>query len=489
MMHVSECQALKPLVTGIADATEWVDVCVNGLTLDSRAVQPGNLFLALPGGSSDGRRYIGEAVAAGAGAVLVEAPCDDIDEYDAAVYEVTNLRRFAGSIADRFYSRPSQKLCVIGITGTNGKTTCSHLLAQALEQLGVQAGVLGTLGNGRLDSLQPSGLTTGDVVGVHREIRRLLDDNVSFVCMEVSSHALDQGRVDKVAFDVAVFTNLSRDHLDYHVDMASYGNAKQRLFGSPELSASVVNVDDDFGRQIATRTDRDKLWSHGVARDARVRCASLEESSSGSELTVAWDGKTTRLRVPLIGRFNADNVLAVFTVLLALGFSTEKISKVIAGLKPVAGRMEVFTRPGRPKVVVDYAHTPDALEKILLACRRITRGKLWLVFGCGGERDRDKRPLMGGIATRLADQVVVTNDNPRGEAERAIIRQICAAMDGSETVLTDRSRAIDHAISNAKVIDTVVIAGKGHETGQIIGRRTLPFSDRECVLSILGGDV
>jgi UDP-N-acetylmuramoyl-L-alanyl-D-glutamate--2,6-diaminopimelate ligase len=488
-MNVAGVHTLRSLTHGVGDQNLWPEIEITGLSLDSRSITPGDLFLAVPGLTTDGRRYIDQSLAAGAAAVLAEAPLgNDPSGVDERVFEVENLHRHLGTIADRFYRQPSRHLCVIGVTGTNGKTTCSHILAQSLAALGVESGVLGTIGNGRPDALTASTLTTADAVGVQRELRKLHDDGVRFVCMEVSSHALDQGRVDKVAFDFAVFTNLTQDHLDYHDDMESYGRAKARLFALQDLSACVINVDDAFGRRLAEGVDMDLLWSYGESSDARVRRDSLALNDGVIAMSVIVDDCSWPLEVPLIGHFNADNALAVFTTLLAMGYDPSRASTAMRSVRAVPGRMESFTAEDRARVIVDYAHTPDALEKALLACRESGPRALWVVFGCGGDRDRSKRALMGAVAARLADHVVLTNDNPRGEQPLSIIQEIQAGLDGRETVITDRREAIAHAIRGAGAGDIVLVAGKGHETGQIEAGVTRPFSDRDTVRELLGGE-
>ncbi len=479
---------LRELARGIGAGDALPDIVVAGLALDSRRVKPGDLFLAVPGLAADGRAFIEASIEAGAAAVFAEAGgAAHLASADVPVIEVHGLKRHVGAIADRFFGQPSRRLCVIGVTGTNGKTTCSHLLAQALAALGAESAVMGTVGNGRPGALFTSDLTTADAVRVHGELARLLADGVQFVAMEVSSHALDQGRVDKVAFDVAVFTNLSQDHLDYHDDMDAYGAAKARLFAVEDLSACVVNVDDAFGRRLADSIDPDLLWSYGASEDARVRRGVVESGNAGIAMDVTANDVASRVEAPLTGRFNADNVLAVFATLLAMGFDAPRAAGALRSVRAVPGRMERFAAPDQAAVVVDYAHTPDALEKALAACREACGGALWVVFGCGGDRDRAKRPAMGAIAARLADHVVLTNDNPRGENPLAIIDDIRAGGDGRESVLPDRREAIAHALGRAAPGDVVLVAGKGHESGQTENGVTRPFSDRDVVRELLGG--
>jgi UDP-N-acetylmuramoyl-L-alanyl-D-glutamate--2,6-diaminopimelate ligase len=467
---------LKALFAGFTDTSDWDETKVSGLCLDSREIENNDLFLAVPGKSTDGRQFISAALVSGAAAVVAEFPA----AYSGTgkVYEVQGLKRLIGAIADRFYQSPSKQLCVIGVTGTNGKTTCCHLLAQVLQKLGAQSGVLGTLGNGLVGELHQAELTTSDAVHVHKDLRGLFDKGADFICMEASSHALDQGRVDRVAFDITLFTNLSQDHLDYHGDMQSYGEAKARLFQWPDLTAQVVNIDDPFGAWLAEQSGSGVLWTYGECAAARVQLQKLSVLPDRIELRVTADNTCTEICVALLGSFNAMNVLAVFATLLALGFPAARAAQALSTVQPVRGRMEVVLKPGKARVVVDYAHTPDALSKALQACRAQCSGKLWVIFGCGGDRDSSKRADMGSIACLNADYSIVTSDNPRCENPLAIIADIQAGCDGSEVVLENRQKAIAFAISQASKNDIILVAGKGHETYQIVGKRYLPMDDR-----------
>ncbi|OGI56337.1 MAG: UDP-N-acetylmuramoyl-L-alanyl-D-glutamate--2,6-diaminopimelate ligase [Candidatus Muproteobacteria bacterium RIFCSPHIGHO2_12_FULL_60_33] len=462
---------------------------VRGLQTDSRRVQPGDLFLAAPGMVADGRDFIGDAVASGACAVVYET--DDgyaLRGAPVPAFGISGLRRKIGLIADRFYGSPSRRLVVVGVTGTNGKTTCTQLLAQALDQPPKRCAVIGTLGSGFPGTLNASIHTTPDAVTVQRLMADFIAQDAAHVAMEVSSHALEQGRVNGVLFHVAVFTNLTRDHLDYHGDMTAYGLAKAKLFAHEGLKYAVINHDDDFGRRLLAGVGAPVTsLSYGV-EGGDVRAREVRPSPEGLWMRIQTPYGETELRSPLIGHFNVYNLLAVFTTLLALGVELNDAAARLARAHAPSGRAERFGgAKGLPLVVVDYAHTPDALEKILLALREHTRGKLWCVFGCGGDRDRGKRPVMGEIAERLADMVLLTDDNPRHESGDAIIAEIAGGMRASPRIIRDRRAAIKAAIQSAAAGDIVLIAGKGHEDYQQVGDERRPYSDREAVRQLMEG--
>jgi UDP-N-acetylmuramoyl-L-alanyl-D-glutamate--2,6-diaminopimelate ligase len=375
---------------------------------------------------------------------------------------------------------------VVGVTGTNGKTTTTHLLAQALDRPEARCGLIGTLGSGFPGQLDPSLHTTPDAISVHRLMAEFVNAGARTVCMEVSSHALDQARVAGVQFDIALFTNLTRDHLDYHGDMQAYAAAKARLFDFPHLKAVVINQDDAFGRELIKRTrGRARIVSFGL-HGGDVQALSVDTSTDGLTLAIATPHGETRLRSSLLGRFNAANLLAALAVLLVAGIPLAEATSALAQTRPVAGRMERFGGvDGQPLVVVDYAHTPDALEKVLQALREHTQGKLVCVFGCGGDRDRGKRPQMGRIAEQLADVVILTNDNPRHEDPAAIINEIASGMQTTPSAVPDRTQAIRVALSGACAGDIVLVAGKGHEDYQQVGDRRLDYSDRDTVRALL----
>ncbi len=464
-----------------------------GLTLDSRRVSPGGVFVALSGRSAHGLAFAGEAQRRGAAGILFEPPAPDGMELPATALPVPALRAHLGDIADRYFGSPSQSLRVVGVTGTNGQTSTVQLLAQALTGEGRRAGSIGTLGVGLHGALREGERTTPDVIAVHAALAALRGEGADDVAMEVSSHALDQGRVDAVRFQVAVFTNLTRDHLDYHGDMAAYGAAKARLFAWPGLKAAVVNLDDAFGARLfaalSAGVDAIGVSSRETA-GARLRAEAVELSAAGIGFDLVDGVARERVRSRLLGRFNVDNLLAVAGVLAAFGWPLARIAAALAALEPVPGRMNRLGGEGaQPLVVVDYAHTPDALEQALASLRGHTAGRLVCVFGCGGERDAGKRPQMAAIAQAGADAVIVTDDNPRGEDGDAIVAGILAgfADAAAATVERDRAAAIARAIGMAGPGDTVLIAGKGHEPYQEVRGVKHRFDDRAVAERVLEG--
>jgi len=488
MTPIAESWRLSELLAGFARERPPQDPEIHGLALDSRELQPGWLFLAMPGQTTDGRNYISQAVANGAAAVAYEASDDFAPPAVAApLIAIQNLKHTVGHIADRFFGSPSRHLLVIGVTGTNGKTTCCHLLAQVLDSPPARCGVIGTVGVGFPDVLEGSTHSTPDAVRVHYLLAEFVRQGATSVCMEVSSHALDQGRVQGVVFSAALFTNLTRDHLDYHGSMEAYGAAKARLFAWPGLKAAVINRDDAFGRELIERAQAHcAVTSYGLEQ-GDVRALEVRASLQGLRLRVATAAGEVSVASGLLGRFNAANLLAVLACLSACGRPLAESAARLAQARPPTGRMERFGHDRlSPTVVVDYAHSPDALEKVLQALREHVQGRLWCVFGCGGDRDRGKRPEMGRIAAALADGVILTDDNPRGEDPDAIIAAIAAGMHQQPQVIRDRGAAIRAAIQQARAGDIVLIAGKGHEDYQQIGAQRLPFSDRRVVTELVG---
>ena len=473
------------------------------LTLDSRRVQPGDVFLALPGAHADGRQFIADALARGAAAVLAESGTASSVKVSpggtAPVLEIDHLAALAGEIAHLVYGRPSEQLWLCGVTGTNGKTSVSQWIAQAMSALGCTCGVIGTLGNGLLLSNAQGGVdspdfdaspnTTPDAVTLHSSLARFVRAGAVACAMEVSSIGLDQGRANGVHFDVAVFTNLTRDHLEYHGTMEAYAAAKAKLFEWPGLGHAVLNLDDPFGRALATLLKGrvptlGYTLENAAGTDRVLRATELSETGAGLSFTL--DG--VRFDAPVVGRFNASNLLAVIGALLAGDETLEDIAGVLRNIVPPAGRMQAMGGTGTPLVVVDYAHSPDALEKVLTTLRGTAKargGQLVCVFGCGGDRDAGKRPQMGAIAERLADAVVVTSDNPRSEDPQAIIAAILAGMKSRPVVEPDRAAAIDATISAAHACDVVLLAGKGHEPYQEVAGGRHPFSDLDCAKSAL----
>jgi UDP-N-acetylmuramoyl-L-alanyl-D-glutamate--2,6-diaminopimelate ligase len=464
---------------------------IDRLAADSRRCAPGVAFFAYPGGRADGRRFIPEAIARGAAAVLWEA--EDFawrDEWRVANAPVADLRRHSGALAHAFYDRPSQALWTCGVTGTNGKTTCSQWLAAALGGTGAKCGVIGTLGAGFPGALEDIGHTTPDALDVHRLLADMRRAGAVAAAMEVSSHALQQERVGGVAFDCALFTNLSHDHLDYHGSMEAYAAAKARLFESDGLACAVLNLDDVFGARLAQRFAARGLRTLGYslfpAATAREFIAVSAIEGARVSIASSWGEAEFTLRAP--GRFNVSNALGVAGALVAYGLEFRDAVRCLEHLPDVPGRMQRLGGEGEPLVVVDYAHTPDALDKVLQALRPIAEargGRLVAVFGAGGERDRAKRAPMGTVASRLADRVVLTSDNPRGEDPLAILRDIEAGVDGPHELEPDRARAITDAIGAAAAADVVLVAGKGHEAVQEIAGRRLPFSDADAARQAL----
>ena len=462
-----------------------------GVRSDSRKVRAGDLFAAYPGERSDGRRFIAQAIRAGAVAVVWERAGFEWDaRWCVPNVAMDDVRGNLGHIAAQVYGHPSRRLWVAGVTGTNGKTSCSHWIAQSLCRRNRRTAVIGTLGNGFPGALEAATHTTPDAASVHECLSGLLAGGASGVAMEVSSHGLDQGRVNGVAFAAALFTNLSRDHLDYHGTMDHYGTAKAKLFHWPGLKHAVINLDDAFGERLAASLDRSRVdvLGYGLGK-GDIAGHKLDLSRRGLSLEIETPWGPAAIRSRLLGGFNASNLLGVLGVLLAAGLDPRDAAEALADLDPVAGRLQQLQLPGRPMVVVDYAHTPDALQKVLETLRGVLApgAQLICVFGCGGERDPGKRPLMGEVATRLADQSVVTSDNPRGEDPLAIIREIVAGAHPGYVVEADRASAIHRAMAMAGAEDIVLIAGKGAEPYQEIAGVRAPFSDIEVARAALRG--
>ena len=490
---------LSALLQGIIELKPEADRGITGMSLDSRDIQPGDLFLACVGRNHDGASFIDAAVNNGAVAVLWESQAGSRAiplKYRSApngksvpVIAISDLSHQAGILADRFYGQPSRALFVCGVTGTNGKTSVSQYLAQMLS-VDAPAGVIGTLGHGLYGQLEMGRHTTPDAVTLHRWLAELREQGAASVAMEASSHALHQGRTTGVVFDCAVFTNLSRDHLDYHGDMQSYADTKAGLFRMPGLRYAVVNSDDATGRDLVANLPTSlNVLRYGLeaAHQPDVLGTCLSLTSDGIEVAVSTPLGDGRFHSKLLGRFNISNLLAVLAVLLLRGIPLQGALARLATVESVAGRMQTFGGEAKPLVIVDYAHTPDALEQVLTALREHCVGRLWCVFGCGGDRDKGKRPLMGAIAEALADVVILTNDNPRSEAPGQILADIQQGMTQPDKahLQQDRHEAIAQAIADAKPGDVVLIAGKGHEVWQQIGDHKIPFSDIDEVTSQL----
>ena len=471
---------------------ESMDVDLTGIEIDSRRIEAGDLFLAYKGASHDGRDFVNDVIASGAKAILVEADdewCEITEREGIPIIPVEKLSMRIGKIAARFFDYPAAAFNLIGITGTNGKTSCCQFVAECLSMLGYKCGVSGTLGYGiygedyHYDETGPG--TTPDAITVQKIFEEVRIQNSDAMVMEVSSHGLSQNRVNSSEFDIAVFTNLSRDHLDYHGGMNAYGEEKRKLFINPQLKIAIVNMDDMFSAKILNSLGQNvKSFTYSLNNPkANVYPQSVEFHRSGFSIDVITPWGEGRLRSNLAGSFNVSNILAVLTTVMAseadkANFNFKNILEKIAAVSPVKGRMEILGDFPVP-VVVDYAHTPDGLKNALLALRQHSQGEIWCVFGCGGDRDKGKRPLMAEIAEEMADRMIITDDNPRNEDSSAIIKQIQAGLSGKTDVVveSDRALAIDYAIRNAKEGDIVLIAGKGHEEYQDVGGNRMVFSD------------
>jgi len=495
--------SLSGLLEGMDVMTAVPDVYVHGIAMDSREIVRGDLFLACAGSQGHGMDYLQQAVANGASMVLADITTQWLPEkiasaassVDVPVVPVTGLAAAASRIAGRFYGNPSHAFPVIGITGTNGKTSCSLFIAMAFADKRKVA-VLGTLGNGFPGELTPSTHTTMDPVSVQAMLALLKARQAEMVAMEVSSHALHQGRVADVAFDMAVLTNFSRDHLDYHGTMADYASAKSLLFRMPGLKSVLINADDELGarliRELAASGERVIAYGTAVASakvDAWIYAEDIQTLPDGLVFRVRSSWGEADVRLSLLGRFNMLNAIVALGVLLESHIDFNEAVERLTLLETVPGRMQMFTADNGPTAVVDFAHTPDALEQVLLSLRDHVSGKLICVFGCGGDRDKGKRPLMGAIAERLADRVVLTDDNPRHEMPEKIIREIQQGMldPGLAVVVPSRANAIRQAIETAGHGDVVLVAGKGHEAYQLMGDLKVPFSDQQAVQSVLEG--
>jgi UDP-N-acetylmuramoyl-L-alanyl-D-glutamate--2,6-diaminopimelate ligase len=492
-------RSVRALLSGIVDCPGG-DVEIDDITLDSRAVQMNGAFIAVQGLRSHGLAFAPQAITNGARIVMWEpSPGVTLPELPAQVraIAVPKLSKVIGEIADRFFDSPSAQLTIAGVTGTNGKTTSAFMIPAALSMLRQRAAYVGTIGYGDITNLQTTKHTTADCITVHRQLASMRDACQTHVGMEVSSHALDQGRIDGVRIHTALFTNLTRDHLDYHGSIEAYGAAKEKLFQRPELQRAVINGGDAFGRAMAMRfaksNQRAKLTvfaanaGDAVGGDAQLFTTRVVPTAGGMQLHLDGSWGSARLNAKVIGGFNVENVLGVLAVLLGWNIPLDKAVLALEQCAAPPGRMEIISVTGKPTVIVDYAHTPDALSKALQTARAHCTGRLFCVFGCGGERDAGKRPQMGQIASQLADVVIVTDDNPRNEDPDRIVAEILrgAVQGGHVMVERGRAQAIAQAINQANPNDFILIAGKGHEDYQLIGDRSLPFSDREVARRLL----
>lgn len=494
---------LNELLQDIAESPRN-DIEVQGLCLNTGLLEKGEAFIAIPGEKQDGRSYINQAIQKGASAILCEEASLNQFKYDFGspipVVPVKRLGERLDKLAIRFYGNPSKDLHVIGVTGTNGKTTTTFLLATALSKLGKPCCVLGTLGVGFVKNLSKQNLTTPDMLSLQKYLYDFKRQGALAVAMEVSSHGLAQKRVQGIAFRSAHFTNLTQDHLDYHGTMESYGRAKQKLFQFASLKHAVVNMDSPYANKIISVMRRDlpiavystsPKISVSLARNTYslvVDAFTLDQKGIVAQLNGSW-GKA-QLRSPLWGEFNLSNLLGVICELCLMGYSLKEVCAALTTAQGAPGRMERFGLAHTPQIIIDYAHTPDALEAALKAAKVHCKRKLWCIFGCGGNRDKEKRAMMGAAAFKHADKIVLTNDNPRNEEPMSIIQDILKGIEPEHKnkvhIELSRLKAIEHALMHALPVDTILIAGKGHEDYQIIGDKTYAFSDKACVQSLLG---
>lgn len=482
--HINPKPTLADLLRGFADAPA---IEISNISSDSRSLKKGDLFLACGGESSHGLDYIADAVTAGVAAIAWDSSTASAPQADVGIptVPVPDLAAHLGEIANRFYSRPSESVNVVGVTGTNGKTTVAWLAAQCCELLNETCGYVGTLGAGVGEIEGGEGMTTPGAVELHGRIAEFRDAGAAWAAIEVSSHALAQGRVDGVVFDTVLFTNLSRDHLDYHGSMQSYAETKAKLFLEYPARNKIVNLDSEFGTQLAGRCGGDVVTvSTRFDRVANGRpyvfVRSVVASDAGSQVRVSSSWGDGEFSLPLPGEFNVANAVIVLAGLLTHGVPMREACAALASVSAPPGRMErVMVAGDSPSVFVDYAHTPEALDVALSALRAHCKGDLWCVFGCGGDRDAGKRPQMGRIAERRADRIVITSDNPRSEEPGAIIDAVVAGLERPDhgTVIEDRAAAIAWAIGEAAADDVILLAGKGHENYQLLGSGRIDFSD------------
>lgn len=473
---------------------------ITGITLDSRNVIKGDVFIAVEGHKTDGRNYINQAINNGVVAVIAQSQCNtqhgNINMlHNVPIIYLNNLNEHVSALAGRFYSNPSHKLTLVGVTGTNGKTTITNLLAQWVQTLGEMTSVIGTLGNGILGKLQQSINTTPSAIDVQRTLAQFHYCGVKFSAIEISSHGLTQHRVNHLHFDAAIFSNLTRDHMDYHHDMKKYEAAKWRLFSEIDVNQYVINVDDIIGYRWfnklkhAITVSTNNILPLSQYNTEWISAVKVDYHNNGTKIFFRSSWGNGLLNSPLIGKFNVSNLLLSLASLLILGYPLKDLLDTVHYLQPICGRMEIFNVIGAPKILLDYAHNPDALINALTVAKKYCRGKLWCVFGCGGERDKGKRPLMGAIAEHYADQVIITNDNSREEPLENIINDILSGLLNvcSVKIIPDRIKAITYSIINAKTVDVILIAGKGHENYQIIGTKQFNYTDSIVIKQAING--
>lgn len=471
------------------------DVVINDLQTDSRKIQQGDLFIAIEGETVNGVDYIDAAIQSGAAAVLWDAPVDAISVAWSAgdrkipLVAVNNLKQKLPGLAMHFYHSPSALLDIVTVTGTNGKTSCVNYIAQALLAAKNNCGLIGTLGMGVYPDILPGTHTTPDVLTVHKTLASFVKQGAGFAAIEVSSHALAQDRMEGVQVDTAIFTNLTQDHLDYHGTMEAYFKEKVKLFQWPSLKTAIINLDDPYGLTIANETVAKNVISYSLDKNKRadIYASDIQSGSDTTRFTLNTSAGCVQIQSNLMGNFNISNLLAVCAFLRTKEYSLESVAQYVKNIFPVAGRMQRIKADGFPLIVIDYAHTPDALEQALQTLSSRFEGNLCCVFGCGGERDKDKRKKMGAVANQYASKIILTNDNPRGEDAEAIIRQIISGISQQEKIQVelDRKKAIIEAIKNTDKNGCVLVAGKGHETYQIIGNKKTDFSDAAVVNEFL----
>lgn len=492
-------QPLFNLLAGmLADPSILTDQIIKGMSLDSREIKQGDLFFSLAKTTEQREAYLTQALAQGAEIVLYEnntalttQEVALLKQANALAYPVGKLEDKVAEIAARFYGHPSLALTVIAVTGTNGKTSVSQFIAQSLEVLSLPCAVIGTLGVGRLNELTATGMTTPDPVSVQRMLFYFCQQGIKYAVIEASSHALDQGRLNSVVIDVAILTNLTRDHLDYHQSMAAYQQAKAHLFDFASIKTAIVNQADEFGLSLIdslSKKNKLKVLSYNsqqASAQTSIQAKNVTLTMQGLQFNLVTEKDEAVINSPLLGRFNVDNLLAAIACLTSLNIEFEQVIEAIQQCHAVDGRMEMISKPNHSLVVIDFAHTPDALKQALSSLTEhvSTEGELWCVFGCGGDRDTGKRALMGEIAEQLATQVVITNDNPRTESPELIVNNILSGIKIPEnvTIIEDRKLAITYALSQSKAEDIILIAGKGHEQYQDISNVKTPFSDHAVV--------
>lgn len=503
MMTINK-QSLSSLLAGmLSDPSILEDTLVAGISLDSRQIAAGYLFLSLSNDQTQRQTYLEQALASGASVVLYDLKHDltsneitALAKQNIAAYAIRNLAEKAGEIAARFYGHPSLALTIIAVTGTNGKTSVSQFIAQSLEALGLPCGIVGTLGIGRVNALTSTGMTTPDPVTLQAVLADFCQQDINYAVIEASSHALQQGRLNSVTIDVAVLTNLSRDHLDYHKNMDDYAAAKAQLFNFSSVKTAVINSDDDFGQRLIdslSATGNMTVLTYGKQNEnADFYAENDQTTQQGLQFDLVYQNKAIAINSTLLGQFNIDNLLAMTASLSALAIPAKDIINVVGQCHSVDGRMQAYGSEQQTQLVVDFAHTPDALMQALTSLRSHvpTSGQLWCVFGCGGDRDKGKRPEMGRCAEQYADNIVLTDDNPRTESPVAIVNDILSGISTPEKIHIehDRKKAISYAVSHAHSDDIVLVAGKGHEKYQQISGVKQPFSDVDIVLEMLAAN-